>query len=265
MPEEEYEFDPWETSTGLPDKITVRIESPHFGFDAQIQNGTRCLFIPEGTIIAGTDTPEPFNQFFTVGDGWEPAGKGGSRLVREDGRAKQINNNSNYGRFFTSLKKAAEAQDLIDALRKRGTPFDAETWDGLELYLERETYTFEDRETGKDREASRLNVMRIEKMGDVKVKAKAAESDGADGDADTEKASVRSGEPETAASSNGGGPADDLDPKTKAKLRALAREHTEHKAFVEAAFDVDGVLDNAVAEEAIMAQGEGSIWASTRS
>src|SRR5436190_9664529 len=98
MPEEEYEFDPWETSTGLPDKITVRIEAPHFGFDAAIQNGTRCLFIPEGTIIAGTDSPEPFNQFFTVGDGWEPAGKGGSRLVREDGRPKQINNNSNYGR-----------------------------------------------------------------------------------------------------------------------------------------------------------------------
>ena len=253
-PEEEYEFDPWETSTGLPDKITVRIENPHFGFDAQIRDGKACLFIPEGTIIAGTDQPEPFNQFFTVGDGWEPAGKGGSRLVREDGRNKQINNNSNYGRFFTSLKVAAEKQDLMDTLRKRGTPFDAETWDALELYLERETYHYDDRESGEKKEASRLNVVRIEKMGDAKV------GGAKDGDVQ-EKASVRSGEPETAAS-NGSG---DLDPKVKAKLRALAREHTEHKAFVEAAFDVDGVLDNAAAEEAIMDQGEGSIWASTRS
>lgn len=257
--EEVYDFDPWETSTGLPDKITVRIENPHFGYNVESETPTRCLFICEGTIIAGTEdgSSADFNQWFSCGDGWEPGGKNGARLVREDGRARQLNNNSAYGRFFTSLRKAAEKQDLMDVLRKRGTPFDAATWLGLEVYVEREQFSWTDRE-GNNHDSSRLNVMRIEKIGD-KVAGKTEK-----GETTEAAASVKSNEPaEAPASSNGSG---ELDPKLKAKVRAAARQVKEaggeHKAFVELAFDIDGVLDNPVAEEAIMDEGAESIWAS---
>lgn len=271
--EEAYSFDPWDTSTGLPDKITVRIENPHFGYNVESATPTRCLFICEGTIVAGTEdgASAEFNQWFSVGDGWEPGGKGGARLVREDGRPKQLNQNSNYGRFFTSLRKAAEVQELMDQLRKRGTPFDAATWLGLEVYLERESYTYEDRnDDNKTKEASRLNVVRIDKIGDAKVASPGPSAETVESAASvssTPATTPAEPAPVAAAATNGGVSAVELDPKLKAKLKALAREvrtgGSEQKVFVERAFDeVDGVLDNAVAEEAIMANGDGSIWES---
>lgn len=254
--EEEYEFDPWETSSGFPDFVQVRIENPHFTYDAQIQDGTVCLFAPEGTILSGDgiDEPTEFTQFYGCGPGWEPAGKGGTRIVREDGKARKFNNNVAYAHLFTSLKKAAEAQDMWDALRKKGTPFDASLWSNLTLDLERVALPEFEGKDGKMVKRNVLEVKTIVKMGNTEGKAAKAKEEV------DEKATVSSGE----STSNGAAIAAELDPKLKAKLRALAREHDEHKAFVEKAFDIDGVLDNQVAEDAIMDQGEGSIWASVK-
>jgi len=237
--DDEYDFDPWELGTGLPDKLTVRIDNPHFGFDAQLADGTRCAFFLEGTVTAGTEDGGEFSQWYTLGEGWEPASKG-TRLVREDGkRSTKINNQSNYGRLVRSLTTAAEAQGLTDVLRKRGNPFETRLWDGLELYLEREEYEFTDMQTKEKRSGSRLNVGRIEKVPGAEAQVE---------------------------ESNLHGPGD-LQPKTKAGLRKLAKEVKarggSHNEFAELAFsDVDGVLDNPVAEDAVMNQDEGSIWAS---
>jgi hypothetical protein len=59
---------------------------------------------------------------------------------------------------------------------------------------------------------------------------------------------------------------DGLPQLLRAKLRKLAKEVKgsggDHSAFAEQAFsDVDGVLDNATAEDAVMDTDAGSIWA----
>lgn len=250
MAQEEYDFDPWEVSSGLPDRITVRMDNPHFGTDAQINNGQTCLFIAEGTIVDGLEEGQSsdFNQFFTCGDGWEATSKG-QRVVREDGKPRKFNENSNYGRFFRSLYNAAKEQGLEDELRKRGTPYDAATWQGLYTYLEREPYSFNDSKTGEKVERSRLVVRRIEKMGDAKI------TNGSGAGEVVERSSVRgNGSTEVAATG--------LDDRLVAKLRAVARQCESHPQFVEKAFSMDGVLDNADAEAAVMDEGDGSIWAS---
>lgn len=254
MPEtdNDYEFDPWELGTGLPDKITVRIVDPHFGTDAQINDGQTTLFIPAGTIIAGTEdgSAVDFAQFYSCGDGWEASGKGGARLVREDGRARKINNSSNYGKWLKSLQEAAEKQGLTDELRKRGNPFEASTFEGLEVFMERITQpTF----IGRDGQpVSRDLLLVTEITGGMKKDASSGTVE-----PDAEKATVKG------ADSNGDGGAE-LDPKIKAKLRALARDCTTHAEFMEQGFEIDGVLNNTVAEDAVAADGPGSIWAEVK-
>jgi hypothetical protein len=239
MSDDEYDFDPWETSSGLPDEITVKVTNPHFGYDAQLQDGKACAFFLEGQIVEGDGSGSEFSQWYTVGRGFEPASKG-ARLAPEDGKRRKLNNQTNYALLFRSLREAAEKQGLMEEVRKRGNPFETELWQGLELYMEREEYTRTI--NGEQTEGSRLNVVEIRKIG------------GRSGaTAPTPAAPV--------ADSDG-----DLGPKMRAELKRLASkvkgDGGSHSQFAEQAFsDVNGVLDNAAAEEAVMATGDGSIWA----
>lgn len=249
--EETYDFDPWSTSSGLPAFMQVRIENPHFGFDAKVQDGQRCLFIPEGTVLSGDgiDEPTEFTQFYSCGPGWEPEGKGGTRVKREDGKMRPFNENVAYAKLFTSLMVAANEQGLLDDLKKRGTPFTASLWQDMLLDLERvEGEPFEGSD-GKTHTPNYLLVKNIVKMGDSKPAAGSDETV-------TGKATVGSS---SAASTNGA-----VDAKTKAKLKVLAREckseGVSHAQFVERAFEVEGVLDNNEAEALVMDEGEGSLW-----
>ena len=247
--QDEYGFDPWETTSGLPDQITVRVTNPHFGYTSEFQDGQACLFFLEGQVIAGDADPE-FSQWFTVGKGWETDAKG-TRLTPEDGKKRRLNNQTNYAHLFASLREAAEKQGMANDLRHRGAPFEAKLWDGLELYLEREEYTFTI--DNEKRNSSRLNVSSIEKMPGVQEKAKVRSVVGAQGDPT----------PDTPPEAVAGG---DLTPMLKAKLRKLAQTIKgaggSHNDFAEQAFsDVDGVLDNAPAEDAVMDTEAGSIWA----
>lgn len=72
---------------------------------------------------------------------------------------------------------------------------------------------------------------------------------------------------ETAPDAGGdGGAADGLSGKLKIALRKLAKEVKasggDHDAFAEKAFELDGVDGNSAAENAVMNDGDGSIWAS---
>jgi len=232
----------WEFSSGLTDEITIRVTNPHFGYDSEFQDGQVPLFILEGNVIAG-DPEGEFSQWYTVGKGWEATQKGKLLSPEDNSKRKTLNRSTNYAHLLNSLREAAEKQGMADALRKRGSALSAEMWDGLELYLEREEYTNEI--GGEKREGSRLLVRKIEKMPGAK-----------------ESHRVRGTEPTTATEP----PAvSDLSPMLKAKLRKLAQtvktSGGTHSTFAEQAFsDVDGVLDNAVAEDAVMDTGAGSIW-----
>ena len=241
--EEEFGFDPWTTfSTGLADEITLRVDNPHFGYDAEFQDGQVPLFMLEGTVVAGDADPE-FSQWYTVGGGWE-ATRDGARLVREKGDRKGLNKQTNYNHLVQSLFAAAEKKSMATDMRRRGSPYDAKLWDGLELYMEREEYKFKIGD--EDREGSRLLVKSIEKMPGT-----------------AERKTIKSREPATPPEATGGG---DLSPVLRAKLRKLAQTVKgaggDHSQFAEQAFsDVDGVLDNPQAEDAVMDTESGSIWA----
>lgn len=254
MAEEEYQFDPWSTTSGLPDQITVRIATAEAGYNAQIQDGKACVVTLTGTIIEGADEGhEEFDQSYTTGKGWEPGSKG-AKLQREDGKPKPLNNQTAYAVLFTSLLKAAVEQKVDGELRKRGTPFDVrDLWEGLTVYMEREPYSFKDQETGQKVEKDRLVVRRIvagvEGAGNGAQKATAAAPVKAE----------PTGEPDVASSTG-----DDLPVPLKAKLKKLARECESYREFAERAFEIDGVIDNPVAEAAIMDDGPGSIWAEVK-
>lgn len=251
MSDEEYDFDPWETSSGLPDEITVRVTNPHFGYDAQLQDGKACAFFLEGVIVEGNGAGDEFSQWYTVGRGFEPASKG-ARLAPEDGRRRKLNNQTNYALLFKSLREAAEKQGLMDEVRKRGNPFEAELWEGLELYLEREEFVRTIQ--GEKQEGSRLNVSEIRKVGGKGV-----------GGGGTAASSAPAPAPAEGSGQGGQGSGQELGPKMRAELKRLATkvkgDGGSHAHFAEQAFsDVNGVLDNAAAEEAVMATGPGSIW-----
>jgi len=231
----------WEFSSGLTDEITIKVTNPHFGYDSEFQDGQVPLFVLEGNVIAG-DAEGEFSQWYTVGKGWE-ASNDRQRLEPEGGKRKTLNRSTNYAHLLNSLRESAEKQGLADEIRRRGSPLNAAMWDGLELYLEREEYVNEI--GGEKREGSRLLVRSIEKMPGAK-----------------ESHRVRGTEPTKATEPPA---ASDLSPMLKAKLRKLAQtvkgSGGTHSTFAEQAFsDVDGVLDNATAEDAVMDTGAGSIW-----
>jgi hypothetical protein len=245
---EEYDFDPWSTSSGLPAFMQVRIDNPHFGYDAKVQDGQVCLFIPEGTTLSGDgiDEPEPFNQFYGCGPGWEPADKNGTKVRREDGKMRPFNDNTAYAHLFTSLIAKANEQDMVEDIKQRGTPFEAGLWANLTLDLKRvelEPFTGRD---GKEVKRNLLVVNKIVKMGGR-----------GDGEQVQQSASVSSDASETptpAAALNGAG--NGLTPQIKARIKVLARtckeQGVQQAQFVERAFELEGVLDNPDAEQYVM-------------
>src|SRR5215831_18827542 len=98
MPDD-IDIDYWETSSGLPDDMTVTVDNPHFGYSSHIGDATVCMFFLEGRVTSSTDDNPEFSQWYTVGRRWEP-GNNGAILVREDGRPAKINSQTNYAHLF---------------------------------------------------------------------------------------------------------------------------------------------------------------------
>jgi SAM-dependent methyltransferase len=130
------------------------------------------------------------------------------------------------------------------ALRDKGNPFGAGLWEGLTLFFEREPYIFKDRETGKDVERSRLVVGKVvDGLGSGASSAPAAQP--------TAEPAPSSPTAESA-SSNGDG---ELTPALRLALTKAAKAADSYNAFVEAAFAVPGVVDNAAAEQVVLDEG----------
>lgn len=232
------EYDPWATTSGLPDDIDITITDAYFGVNADYNNGETLVLTIEGT-TDDDDLPE-YSGFYPCGNGWETTDKG-KTASREDGKRKGFNKTSGYGLFFThALEAGAE-----DVLKARGTPFEAEVWKGLTFHFKRLKHDYKG------------DIGEVERLLPVEFKGEAGKGGAKPSAKASGKPAPKEVEPEgeadtTTSTSNGAG--EGLTVPMKAKLKMLAKKCDTHDAFIEAAYSDEslGIDGNTAAEEAVM-------------
>lgn len=239
---DENEYDPWATTSGLVDDVTVTITDAYFTFDPQYNDGQTLLLKVAGQ-TDDEENPE-FDQFFPCGNGWETTDKGKS-ASREDGKRKGFNKNSGYGMFFTRAIDAGAGE----ALKSRGTPMEAEVWKGLTFHFKRESIDFGGEIGKKDRILP--DVFLPEGIGGSAAKPVTKTTTPPAGASKVDKL------PDDAPAGAGGGSGAaagtlDLLVPLRAKLKKAARDAGSHDGFIEAAYGIEGVDGNAALEEAIL-------------
>jgi len=121
-----------EETTGLVDDIDVWLDGCKFGYDASY--GDNPVFMLRGTSPDLPAENQEVGQFYSIGSGWEPVGNG-KTVTHEDGK-DDFHASCNYARFFrAALALSPEAEKTLQA---RGFPDDASIWDGLGFHLERQ-------------------------------------------------------------------------------------------------------------------------------
>jgi hypothetical protein len=118
-------------STGLLDDFDFTIEKARFGYDDGYQNGEVLLMILEGTSPDSEAEGNFVRQFYSVGSGWDTEDRG-KTAVSDDGLSG-FRSSTNYMAFI----KAALDTEANDVLMERGTPDNAEIWEGLTFHMER--------------------------------------------------------------------------------------------------------------------------------
>ena len=211
------ELDPYGLSSGLPDDFIGEITDAVFSTDAAYNNGDTVLFCPD--LKTDLDDRPLVSEKISTGTGWEIL-DGGARIVAESGKARQFNRSSKMGLLIQHAIEAGAG----DVLRGRGLPTDVSTWIGLTFkWVRKPIKGFND---------------------EVKDVLLPSEFLGVKGEAST------NGSAPAASNGNGAAPAvstADIPAKVLAKLTAAAKKAGTHDEFMEAAFDIDGVDDNAAA------------------
>lgn len=142
----------WDTSTGLLDSFTLVVKEAWFGKREQF--GENLLLNLKGSaIVEGVEVDPEHDEIFTCGATWQ-AGQGGALAVSTTG-AEMFNANSKIGRLINSI---ADLGDEVKAtMQARGETFEADTWTGLEIDLERvKVGTYEDQKTGEIKDSMAL-------------------------------------------------------------------------------------------------------------
>lgn len=213
----------WQTESGLAlDDADVKILHSQFRYDADYNNGETLLWIPTFEVDG-----EEKEQFFPCGKGWEPADKGQSAR-HESGKPRKFNKNSSYGTWLNSAIACA-----ADVLYARGDATNAAVWEGLRFHVESHEESFTIKGELEPRTTNRIVATAY--LGADEAEAKPAPKK-------SEKAAAKS-------TTNGDG---ELSAPMKAKLKAMAKEHDTHDAFMEAAFGLEGVMGVPAAENAVM-------------
>lgn len=218
----------WELSSGLPlDGATVTVTAAEFGYRQNIAKDTTfaCIeFTPEQGEVA--------EQAYSVGKGWEPGARG-AELVTSDGRKRNINDQTGYGKF---IAHAMKIDGFKEVLRARGIHYTkAAAWIGMRFELASIKEMVLNPTTGQQKETSRI--MPVKFLGMAGEDAPSSKGAGV--------------------ATNGA--ASGIDSELEAKLVGIARASESHDAFMAAAFAVEGVAGSA-AEDLVMASGKGSIW-----
>lgn len=252
------EFDPWQLTSGLPDDFDFTINDSFFEFDPNYNDGQTLVLKLEGV---GDGEVGEQTLMFPCGDGWETPDKG-QTAQREDGKRKGFNKSSGYGLLIGAAVECGAG----DALRVKGSPMQAGIWRNERFHMKRSEIDYGGEIGKKER------LLPTTYLGAVGAGAAAAApaTQAAAQPAQAAPAGPRKAEPGEVATEGVSAPStagEGMSATVKVALIKLAKECESHDQFVERAYtEVDGVMGNPAAEEAVMAADGGlSIWAKARS
>jgi len=242
-------MNPWGLSEGLP------LE----GADVTI---TDCVFLVDNEYAAGalvasmTLIPDEYDgdmsnlrpQLYSLGKGWEAVDKG-ARAEHESGKFRQFAKQSSYGSWIGAALQCEGAPEYLAEL----DPRDADTWINTRWTLGTQTY-----ETQEKKEKARIvPVAFLGLAGDEEKKpAKpVAKSAGKAAQAPA-KAANKAAPPAPKKSA-------ELDDDVTEALTALAKEHDDFDAFMNAGFEwmeENGKAGDAAIETAVMSKRQYASW-----
>lgn len=209
----------WQTETGLPDDFEFGIKDAAFLRSAEVKGGEQVFL----ALTGDTDTMGEYELRLPCGPGWDTV-DGGKTIRHESGNAKKgLNNNTDYGKFIDACVKEL---DLGGVLGPRGEATEAKVWVGLKFHMKQREFSFPDKQNpGQEIQYYRLLPQAY--LGEVGASG--------GGSASAPAAST----PATNGASNG------IEAKKLlAKVKAEAKKHDTHEAFVDAAMSIDGVADD---------------------
>ncbi len=124
----------WDTSSGLLEQFTLDVEEAWFGTNDKYMSGKILLLNLKGPATVDGDVVDPAHHiWYSCGDKWKAA-QGGASAVNTTG-TDSFNSQAGIGRLIDGIK--ALGDEAIDVMRGRGESFEADTWNGLVLELER--------------------------------------------------------------------------------------------------------------------------------
>lgn len=261
----------WEFSSGLPlEGQRCHSTKAVFTYDQEYNADAVVLKVTFQPWDGETDEGEAKDQLFSVGKNWEPTNEGQS-VANKSGKRQQFNNMTVISRFLNSIMLARGDGDVAKGMKvlmeEGAEPDNADFYVGMDVTLKSIEYkdlSGKDKttfgvgewhgrvgETAKAKPAKAL----APKTGTAKAAAKPAPKE------DEDEGSTESGGEGAWIAHFGQG--------LYRKLKKAAMDAESHDAFMDAAFDIDGVTSddkawNKVAEQYIMEYEDGSLFATAR-
>jgi hypothetical protein len=272
--------DAWGTdqSSGFLRHFAGTVKEPYFGTNPQINEGQTLLLTWPTTIDESLQ--EGFDEkvgeeetlLFSCGKDWETPDGGETAVHRSGNDAKQFHASSAMGMLIDAIigrvenygenasrpdneELEVDMADLADVLRSRGVPTEAAVWDGLRFEF---AEVLVDYGPDKKNEGQRIQSKRAMPVkflgvaGEDKAKAKgsAKKETAAQKKARETREKKAAAKAEASTSSNGDAGADtdpfaglEVDPALRTQLAELATGSDDHDAFMNAAFDLDEVME----------------------
>jgi len=242
----------WETTSGLLDDFTLKVEEAWFGEDEENDDERIYLFL-RGLATDNDDDgeeSEDYRERFRVGTNWETVDKGAG-VENATGKQK-FNKNSGVGRLIRSM---VADQATADALAERGDANEAETYIGLTIHLERIEQTPFENDDGDKVEWNILSAVGVVFPKKAKAKSKTKSKD---------KKAGGSGKVDKGETSSKGG-------SLKKTVIAFAGQFgdDEHVTFVEQVLDAEtfpaasDIEDNDELHADVL-DDEGKVWTKAR-
>lgn len=238
----------WQTTSGLIDNYDFHIEQAWFGknekFGDSLLLNLRGPAYQEGELVE-----EEVTNLYSCGDGWEAA-DGGEKAEHKAGKTT-FNKQSSMGKLIDAVVGLGD--EVLEELSTRGETYEAETWAGLILHIEREEFTYTDRKTQESRSyevplpTDFLGVI-DEEEAEPAPKAKAKASTKSSAPARKPRTTKAKAEPAAKAkpatrTRTRGKKAAEPEPADNSDLREAIMEfaagYEDHNAFVAAVFDTD--------------------------